>query len=357
VYSHDIKWFDIRATTSDLFKKLTFHYGPTISHPGLRFAILACGDRERNRQKGPTIEELEYVGNALRLLTQNLIYPENVEEADLFAAATLALWSMKVGAREKFDKHASGVLSIMKHLSEKEKQGTFTSKFRAIWPLIRDQITTAAEYRHYGALRGLGNPFQAIEHLHRDFRFILGPKTIEQRQQFESQLRWPKAKGSPLRLVQQMMILGLQRLETSLEVFLNGFPQVPLYSADDTHNPYIESALVDSWADVQLFDDEPLAYEIKQVLTNLEVEVVEISETSGAYLLHSLQAILTRRLRLLMLLVLKETAAPQRGDSFRKMQKRNLLVPFVCQICGFIEASLQRHGSLNRFGKFSVCLD
>jgi len=103
IYSHDITWFDFRATTSDLFKKLAFYYGPAIGHRGLRFAMLACGGRERSAQKSPTVQELEYVGHALKALTLKLVNPATIDEGDLFGAAILALWSMRVGEKEKFD--------------------------------------------------------------------------------------------------------------------------------------------------------------------------------------------------------------------------------------------------------------
>lgn len=307
--------------------------------------MLICGGHERSQQNQATVQELDYEGRALTSLTRKLENPRSIDEGDLFCAAILAQWSLKTGDREKFDRHAGGVLAIMKFLSEKEKNRAFSSVFRTLWPLVRDQITTAAEFRHYGTLRGLGRSFQSVEGLYRDFRLILGPKTIEQRYHFCDQIHQSKPNDPPLHLVHRMAALGLQRMETSLEVFLASISRTRLSS--DILSPYIESSLVDCFADIHLFSDQQLAFEIERFLTELQEKDVALVEASIPQLIRFLEATLARRLRLLMLLILKQTCElalhnfPERHYDLGSILRRLIL---------FIENCVRRKEKMRKFG-------
>ena len=151
-------------------------YGPSISHPGLRNMIIALlKSKSGNRtSKYPTLSGQRHVDITFGELTQKLSNPSKIDEGDIFVSYMLAIWYSDIDSAV-IEVHVKGLFAIMRHLSQNT---TFlSSPMSAFWALLRDEILWIT--------RKSANYANTCQ----DFRDILGPKTIQQRQKYENELR------------------------------------------------------------------------------------------------------------------------------------------------------------------------
>src|SRR5579862_2303706 len=92
-YSRTFKHYRYVNRLMELFTKLAFVYGPSISHPSLRYAVCAYISSWSDI---PTIPvSMEYSQRAVQALRRRLNEPTSVDEGDLFAVSLLATWTNK----------------------------------------------------------------------------------------------------------------------------------------------------------------------------------------------------------------------------------------------------------------------
>jgi hypothetical protein len=130
----------------------------------------------RTAPQFPTESEQRHVDVVLGELARKLQNPEEIEESDIFIAYLLAVWSDDMDSAAS-ETHVNGVMAIMSHLAQKLNDGFSSSPLAPFWAFLRDEILWRTRK---------SENFYAIC---QDFRDILGPKTIEQRQTYESELR------------------------------------------------------------------------------------------------------------------------------------------------------------------------
>jgi len=124
----------------------------------------------------PSETEQRHVDIVLGELMQKLSNPADVEESDILVAYLLAVWSEDVDSSAT-DVHIEGVIAIMRHLQRKMGDSFSTSPMAPFWALLRDEILW----------RKRKSP--SFYRLCQEFREILGPKTVQQRQRYERELR------------------------------------------------------------------------------------------------------------------------------------------------------------------------
>lgn len=155
-------------------------YNPSIMHEGLRhmlIAFLMSKSGGRATSTCPTQSEQRHVDVVFGELRQKLSNPMDVDESDIFVAYLLAIWSGDIdpAAREI---HLRGVVAMMGHISRKMGRAAFlASPMAPFWALLRDEVLF------------LARKSVNCNRLCQDFRDILGPKTMQQRQQYENELR------------------------------------------------------------------------------------------------------------------------------------------------------------------------
>lgn len=139
-------------------------------------ALLMSKSRLRSKVQYPTDSEELHIDIAFAKLKEKLSRPNEIDEADVFVAYLLAMWSadMDPAATET---HIKGVVAILRHISTKLGSQFSASRMAPFWALLRDEALW------------LTRKSENCYRLCQDFREILGPKTIQQRQRYEDELR------------------------------------------------------------------------------------------------------------------------------------------------------------------------
>jgi hypothetical protein len=151
-------------------------YGPSISHSGLRNMIIALLISKSGSRTStyPTLSEQRHVNITFKELKQKLSNPSEIDEGDIFVSYMLAVWYGDVDSTA-IEVHVQGLFAIMRHLSQAK---TFSSSPMApFWALLRDEILW------------LTRKSANCPRLCQDFRDVIGPKTLHQRQTYENELR------------------------------------------------------------------------------------------------------------------------------------------------------------------------
>ena len=154
-------------------------YGPSIPYRGLRHIIIALfmsRSGTRTAAGCPSLVEQRHVDVAFAELSRKLSNPTEIHESDIFIAYLLALWSGDVDPAAT-EVHIEGVVAIIRHLSREMGCQFLSSPMGPFWALLRDEILW------------LTRKWNNYHRLCQDFRDILGPKTVQQRQKYESGLR------------------------------------------------------------------------------------------------------------------------------------------------------------------------
>jgi hypothetical protein len=164
-------------------------YGLAIGQRGLRHMIIAIlMSKSRSHPQVPEAldnpkfdalpseTEQRHIDIVMGDLTKKLSNPADVEESDILVAYLLAVWSEDVDSSAT-DVHIEGVIAIMRHLQRKMGDSFSTSPMAPFWALLRDEILW----------RKRKSP--SFYRLCQEFRDILGPKTVQQRQRYERELR------------------------------------------------------------------------------------------------------------------------------------------------------------------------
>jgi len=151
-------------------------YGPSMTHGGLRHIIIALlMSRSGTRTSGCAVEQ-RHVDGTFAELARKLSSPSNIHESDIFVAYLLALWSGDIDPAAT-EVHVEGVVAIMRHLWRKLGSEFLRSPMAPFWALLRDEILW---------LTRKSNNYQR---LCEEFRNMLGPKTVQQRERYERELR------------------------------------------------------------------------------------------------------------------------------------------------------------------------
>jgi hypothetical protein len=149
-------------------------YGPAVTR-GLRNMLIALSSTSDTgtNLRCPTQSEQQHVDIAFRSLSQKLSNPSAIEESDIFVAYTLAMWSRNID-KIATQAHIKGVIALMRHISQ--NQDLSASPMAPFWALIRDDLLWL--------MRKSDESYRLCQ----DFRAILGPKTIQQRRIYETEL-------------------------------------------------------------------------------------------------------------------------------------------------------------------------
>jgi hypothetical protein len=235
-YLYSLDYFADRGmfTMILLAKQFCWRYGLSITHRGLRHAMLANAFtwHGHNCQLSK-----RHLSQACKALSRKVKQPAKIDEGDLFSSFLVALWyEYNPWTKNNFTKHAWGILAIMKHLCRTATNNVPSTPFAAFWPLVRDEILRVTE-----SLDG-----RSVS-LYAEFREILGPKTIEQRYRYEKELlRHSTAvfAGNYLASELDWMVARLPLLLSQHETIYMKRLRKEYYHID----PHLESLLVDSWA-------------------------------------------------------------------------------------------------------------
>jgi len=164
----------------DVLARLFSHvYGPSMPYGGLRHIIIAIfmsRSGTRTAAGCPSLVERRHVDVTFAELSRQLSNPTAIHESDIFIAYLLALWSCDVDPTAT-EVHIEGVVAILRHLSRKMGCQFLDSPMFPFWAFLRDEILW------------LARKWNSYHRFCQDFRDILGPKTIQQRQRYESELR------------------------------------------------------------------------------------------------------------------------------------------------------------------------
>jgi hypothetical protein len=197
-------------------------------------ALLMSQSRLRSKVSCPTHSEQLHVDIAFAELKEKLLRPAEIDESQVFVTYMLAMWSADIDPAAA-QVHIKGVVAILRHLSTKLGARFWTSPMAPFWALLRDEalwLTRKSENCHG---------------LCQDFRDILGPKTIQQRQTYENELRG--AMVPQFRLPSSKVFFG-RSMYTSVHTLIESAKIVHqrdqrhgLHSS--AHDPLIESIAVE----------------------------------------------------------------------------------------------------------------
>ena len=182
LYSSDTDIFCGSIKLGVLARMFARMYGPSIAHTGIRYMIIAhlvSKSGLRTTEKCPTLSEQRYVTITVRELAQKVSHSTEVNrinESDIFVAYMLAMWFGNINSTTT-EAHVRGVIAFMRHLSTKMGHLFTSSPMAPLWALLRDEILWL--------IRKSNNCHRICQ----NFRDILGPKTIQQRQRYESELQ------------------------------------------------------------------------------------------------------------------------------------------------------------------------
>ena len=246
----------------DVFTRLLARiYGPSIIHPALRHAIIALlisKSGTRTTSMCPTQRERQHVDISFAKLAQRLANPVEVDESDIFAAYMLAIWSINIDDSANTEIHIAGVIAIMHHLSQKLGSVFFASPMAPFWALLRDEIiwlTRKSDKYHQNC---------------RDFRDVLGPKTIQQRLKYENELRGAMI---PRVTAPNTKIFFGRSMHTSVHTMIESARIIDELHQPQVHqpDPIIESIVVELHVEQRLM-------ETKGHQTLLDVELMPIEK-------------------------------------------------------------------------------
>lgn len=205
-YSREFESLLLFPYIVQLFQKFGFYYGPSISHRGLRAAVLAYGEAMSISSPDNVSQSLKFAATARRELIGTLLSPALIGEAELFTSALLALVEAIGGESGAFELHIHGFLAIMRHLAQNLKLGK-TYSMVIFWPLARDAIYFHSAVFFKEEIRW--------EKFASDIRQILGFETFEQQQRYEKELADTADSTSHIPLIglvtttmQQIALLG-----------------------------------------------------------------------------------------------------------------------------------------------------
>jgi hypothetical protein len=146
-----------------LFQKLAYIYGPSITHPSLRQAILLyCRYLWRESHTFEDIErQRQRARYALRL---KLNQPSKVDEGDLFAAFFMASHFLLMRERKEGLKHVSGFFALMQHLLSVSGPNTNSYTLGVFWSLLGITIMEMADNDETSANRVYQSFFAVFGH-------------------------------------------------------------------------------------------------------------------------------------------------------------------------------------------------
>jgi len=319
-YYHGMSWNDLQTHLSELIRKLSFHFQPSIVHAGFRHSVLACCYREKYKDSEPTDTERQHMVRAVQGLRRALEDKNSVNGGDMFTSFFLTLWLTRTREIEQFELSSYAIVELMKLLSERRQSSPALETFSAYWPIVRDQIMTIAEFRVLQ--RKLS--FEILIQLYKRFREVVGPKTVQQVQSsFEGQLGGAKYDGSTISRLRRSTSLTSVRLITSLQL-LCAQPFSVWANQDSDHYAYVEAFLVDCYQDVRGFNEKEQLY--PELLRYYEsVSKSDTSSDARLIRLFSLyKAISIHRLRPLTIITLGKATAQPEFYSFCKDMEDNL---------------------------------
>ena len=263
LYSSDTKILCGSVKLGVLTRLLARMYGPSIIHPGLRHAIIALlisKSGTRTTSRCPTQRERLHVDITFAKLARRLSNPIEVDESDIFAAYILAIWSIDIDDSANTEVHIAGVIAIMRHLSQKLGSAFFTSPMAPFWALLRDEIlwlTRKSDKYHQNC---------------REFRDVIGPKTIQQRLKYESELRGaiiPRVTAPNAKIFFGRSIYTSVHTMIQSARIIDQLHQSQVYQSD----PLIESIVVELHIEQRLIEMKG-----HQTLLDLELKPVEKGE-------------------------------------------------------------------------------
>jgi hypothetical protein len=235
LYSSDTKILCGSIKLDVLARMLARIYSPSIRHSGLRNIIIALWISKSGTRTShsPTPLEQQHVDITFRELSQKLSNPSTIDEGDIFVSYLLAVWYRDVDSAA-INVHVQGLFAIIRHLSQ--NPAFFTSPMAPFWALLRDEVLWLT--------RKSPDFFQVCQ----DFRDILGPKTIQQRQKYEQELR---ATG-PFNYPAEKVFHG-RNMYTSLHTMMES-AKIVSQCQNSAHDPLIESVLVELQVECSLVE-------------------------------------------------------------------------------------------------------
>ena len=237
LYSNDTNILCGSVKLDVLARVLARIYGPSISHPGVRNMIIALSMSKSGSRtsKYPTMSEQRHVDITFRELTKKLSNPSEIDEGDIFVSYLLAVWNGDIDSAA-IEVHVQGLFAIMRHLSQNI---TFSSSPLApFWALLRDEILWLT--------RKSANCSKMCQ----DFRDILGPKTIQQRQRYENELR----AAADFRRSGAKVFYG-RSMYTSVHTMMES-ARIINQCQSSVHDPLIESVLVELQVEYRLVEQK-----------------------------------------------------------------------------------------------------
>lgn len=210
-------------------------YGPSISHSGLRNAIVALAGSSLGPANNIPIFYHEAFQRACHSLHRKL--SNEVDESDLLVTYLLAAWSVSIDDMEGVEVHANGMLAIMRRLLEEQSCLFSTSGLSPLWSLARDGILWGA---------GWSSDKSFVKRLAHDFLVLLGPKTIQQRQRYEEEFKAVHGDGMWAMLGTELYLLNIC-LGVINQRFLEGTSK---------QDAYMESILVEAKAFLSSLDQK-----------------------------------------------------------------------------------------------------
>ena len=142
----------------------------------MMLALVISKSRIRSEVQCATDSERMHVHIAFAELWGKLSYPAKVDKADVFVAHMLAIWSADMN-RVATESHIRGVVAILGQLSMNLGHRFSASLMVPFLALMRDEVLW------------LTRNSEGCYQLCNEFREILGPKSIQQRQTYENELR------------------------------------------------------------------------------------------------------------------------------------------------------------------------
>ena len=232
----------------------------------------------------PTRIEQRHVDVTFTELTRKLSSPINIHESDIFVAYLLALWSGDIDPTAT-EVHVHGVVAIMRHLCRKLGPRFLSSPTAPFWALLRDEILW------------LTRKSNSYLRLCQDFRNVLGPKTVQQRQRYENELR--AAIHQP-RDPNAKVLFG-RSMCTSVHTMMELAKLIDLQYPEQcsVQDPIVESILVELHIEQQVIEqqnhEELLDLELKPLQVGEYVEDCDV-EVSVIERLHDLVVLYVCRL-------------------------------------------------------------
>jgi hypothetical protein len=190
ITQQDAQLLQFAYSQDHLVKLFADLYGPSIAHKSLRYAVCAyarifmayCPELTP-----PEEPEVLWVQRAISTLARRLPEPDEIDEGDLFCSFLLARChsfprvTREQEERAAFSMHVNGVLTIMRHLSNRADDIRRLPTFRSFWLLIRDVlIQDTYVINPVGDIR--------FDDVSEQFKRVIGQQTTADRKQYQSAL-------------------------------------------------------------------------------------------------------------------------------------------------------------------------